>query len=89
MFLDFSKFNKIKLENEIKKAIDNYKKNYIKYFNRNKYLNKNAKMHDPNPKLIIVKGMGLFSIGNNFKDAQISMDVGINSLSVIKDSFIY
>ena len=26
-------------------------------------------MHDPNPRIIVVKGLGIFSVGNNFKDS--------------------
>ena len=40
-------------------------------------------MLDPYPRLIAVKGMGLFSTGPSLKEARIAMDVGINSLSVI------
>ncbi|GIR66151.1 MAG: hypothetical protein CM15mP70_12580 [Pelagibacteraceae bacterium] len=40
-------------------------------------------MLDPYPRLILVKGIGIFSTGPTFKDAKIAMDVGLNSLSVI------
>ena len=30
-------------------------------------------MHDPSPRLIVVKGIGLFSSGNNYKDAIIAI----------------
>ena len=39
-----------------------------------------------NPKLIVVKGVGLFSVGKTLKDAKIAMDVGLNSLSVILEA---
>ena len=89
LFLDFSKIKNLNLENEIYKKINKYKNNYINYFNRNKFLNRKAKMHDPNPKLIVVKGVGLFSVGKTFKDAKIAMDVGTSSLSVTMNSFKY
>ena len=89
LFLDFSNIKIINLEKEISKKIAKYKKNYIKYFNANKFLNKNAKMHDPNPRLIIVKGIGLFSVGDNYKESKIAMDVGISSLSVILNANKY
>jgi NAD(P)-dependent dehydrogenase (short-subunit alcohol dehydrogenase family) len=38
---------------------------------------------DPYPRLIVVKGVGIFSTGPSYKDAKIAMDVGLNSLSVI------
>ena len=89
LFLDFTKVKSNEIEKVIKKHIINYQKKYINYFNRNKHLNKNAKMHDPSPRLIVVKGIGLFSTGNNFNEAKIAMDVGINSLSVMIDAFKY
>jgi rhamnose utilization protein RhaD (predicted bifunctional aldolase and dehydrogenase)/NAD(P)-dependent dehydrogenase (short-subunit alcohol dehydrogenase family) len=89
LFLDFTNVKSYEIEKLIKKHIINYQKKYINYFNRNKHLNKNAKMHDPSPRLIVVKGIGLFSTGKNFKEAKIAMDVGINSLSVMIDAFRY
>ena len=89
LFLDFSKINKINLEKLIKNKIDNYKINYINYFNRNKYLNKKAKMHDPMPRLIVIKGIGIFSIGNDYKESKIAMDIGISSLTVINNSILF
>ena len=89
LFLDFTKVKSNEIEKVIKKHIINYQKKYINYFNRNKHLNKNAKMHDPSPRLIVVNGIGLFSTGKNFKEAKIAMDVGTNSLSVMIDAFKY
>ena len=89
LFIDFTKVKINEIDKVVSKNIDNYQKKYIKYFNRNKYLNKNVIMHDPNPRLIVVKGLGLFSIGKNHKEANIAMDVGINSLSVIYEAFKY
>ena len=89
LFLDFKKVKNNEIEKVIKKNIINYQKKYINYFNRNKHLNKNAQMHDPNPRLIVVKGLGLFATGKNFNEAKIAMDVGTNSLSVMIDAFNY
>ena len=89
LFLDFSKVKIDNIDKYIFNQINAYKKNYIKYFKRNQYLNKTAKMHDPNPKIIVVKGHGTFSVGKNYQDSIINMDVGINSLSSILDSFKY
>ena len=89
LFLDFSKVKVKLIEKIIREKINSYQNQYIKYFNRNKHLNKKAVMHDPNPRLIIVKGVGIFSTGRNYKEAQIAMDVGVNSLSVIIDGYKY
>ncbi len=83
LILDFSKDKNISIENKLINAIENFKLNYQKYFKRNHKFNLNASMLDPYPRLIAIKGMGLFSTGPSFKDAKISMDVGLNSLAVI------
>ena len=83
LILDFGKDKKTFIENKIIKAIEKYKINYQKYFKRNHKYNSKASMLDPYPRLIAVKGMGLFSTGPSLKEARIAMDVGINSLSVI------
>jgi hypothetical protein len=74
------------LENKITKAVGKYQEDYQKYFKRNHKYNLQANMLDPYPRLIVVKGMGIFSTGPSFKDAKIAMDVGLNSLSVILES---
>ena len=89
LVLDFSNKKNINFENEIEKAIRNYQHTYSKYFLRNKKYNKNANILDLSPRIIIVKGMGIFSTGSSFKDAKIAMDVGLNSLSVILDAANY
>tara|TARA_Y100000590_G_scaffold342029_1_gene390421 strand:- start:5921 stop:7945 length:2025 start_codon:yes stop_codon:yes gene_type:complete len=89
LFLDFSKIKNKSIENFINKEITKYKNKYIKYFKNYKHINRNAVMHDPSPRLILVKGMGLFSSGKNYKETKIAKDVGVNSLSVIYNSFKY
>jgi len=89
LFFDFSKIKNENIEKKIGQEINNYRNKYIRYFNRYRYQNKKAIMHDPNPRLIVVKGLGLFSTGKNFEESKIAMDVGINSLSVILDAFKY
>ena len=68
------------------KAVKKYQDDYQKYFKRNHKYNVKANMLDPYPRLILVKGIGIFSTGPSFKDAKIAMDVGINSLSVILEA---
>ncbi len=89
LFLDFSKIKKNNLEKYVENKINNFKKKYITYFEKNKHINSKAKMHDPNPKIIVVKGMGFFSSGKNYKDSIISKDVALASLSVTLNSFKY
>ena len=83
LVIDLSKEKTENLEKVIIKSIQNYKDDYKKYFNRNKKYNPSASMLDSYPRLILIKGVGIFSTGPSFKDAKIAMDVGLNSLSVI------
>ncbi len=86
LVIDLSKEKGKNLENIIIRSIQKYKEDYKKYFKRNHKYNSSASMLDPYPRLILVKGMGMFSTGPSFKDAKIAMDVGLNSLSVILEA---
>ncbi len=89
LILDFSKVSKNKIESLLIKKINIFKENYIKYFNKYKHINKNANMFDPNPKIILVKGLGMFSVGTTYKDTKIAMDIGTTALKVFLDSIKY
>ncbi len=82
LIIDLNKIDENKIPKYLNKEISKYKLNYIKYFKNNSHINKSAKMLDPYPRLIIVKGLGIFSTGKNFNDAKIAMDVGLNSMKV-------
>ena len=73
-------------EKSLNLAIQKYQEDYKKYFKRNHKYNSKANMLDPYPRLIVVKGIGMFSTGPSLKDAKIAMDVGLNSLSVILEA---
>jgi rhamnose utilization protein RhaD (predicted bifunctional aldolase and dehydrogenase)/NAD(P)-dependent dehydrogenase (short-subunit alcohol dehydrogenase family) len=83
LVLDFSNEKSANIEKKLIIAIEKYKSDYQKYFKRNHKYNPSASMLDPYPRLIVVKGVGIFSTGPSYKDAKIAMDVGLNSLSVI------
>ena len=83
LVIDLSKERKENIEKLIIKSIQKYKDDYSKYFNRNHKYNSSASMLDPYPRLILIKGMGIFATGPSYKEAKIAMDVGLNSLSVI------
>ena len=86
LVIDLSNDKLNNLESKITKAVKKYQDDYQKYFKRNHKYNLKANMLDPYPRLILVKGIGIFSTGPSFKDAKIAMDVGINSLSVILEA---
>ena len=86
LVIDLSNDKSNNLESKITKAVKKYQEDYQKYFKRNHKYNLKANMLDPYPRLILVKGIGIFSTGPSFKDAKIAMDVGINSLSVMLEA---
>jgi rhamnose utilization protein RhaD (predicted bifunctional aldolase and dehydrogenase)/NAD(P)-dependent dehydrogenase (short-subunit alcohol dehydrogenase family) len=86
LVIDLSNDKSNNLESKITKAVKKYQEDYQKYFKRNYKYNLKANILDSYPRLILVKGIGIFSTGPSFKDAKIAMDVGINSLSVILEA---
>ena len=67
-----------------KKAFDNYRKKYIRYFNTNKKKVKEKKvMLDTSPRVILVQNIGLFSVGNSLNAAKIAGDLTETNARVI------
>ncbi len=66
------------------KAFKNYRKKYIKYFNKNKKKVKEKKtMLDTSPRVILVQNVGLFSVGNSLKASKIAGDLTETNARVI------
>jgi NAD(P)-dependent dehydrogenase (short-subunit alcohol dehydrogenase family) len=56
-------------------AAQSYMRDYVSYFERQKARVKDAKMHDPLPRVVLVPGLGLFGLGVNARDARIAADI--------------
>ncbi len=68
----------------VSKAIKNYRKKYINYFNKNKNKVKEKKvMLDTSPRVIFVQNVGMFSIGKDLKSAKIAADLAETNAKVI------
>jgi len=66
------------------KAIKNYRKKYIKYFNKNKNKVKEKKvMLDTSPRVVFVQNVGMFSIGKDLNSAKIARDIAETNAKVI------
>ena len=64
-----------------------YVRNYNSYFNNNNKISGNNKVKlDSLPRVILVPGLGLFSIGNNNKSAKIVADLAETNINVILDA---
>jgi len=67
-----------------KKAFDNYRKKYIRYFNVNKKKVKDKKvMLDTSPRVVFVQNVGMFSIGKDLNGAKIAGDLTDTNAKVI------
>ena len=71
------------LHKKIKKAINSYMANYIKYFQKYNNLKKPYKILDPIPNIILVQNLGMFSIGRNLRESLVNGDVSEMSIKTI------
>jgi rhamnulose-1-phosphate aldolase/alcohol dehydrogenase len=69
------------------RALEAYRKDYGRYFERNNRKQKTPKAAlDPNPRVILVPGLGLFGLGKSAKDAKIAADLAETNARVIYDA---
>ena len=67
-----------------KKAMTNYRKKYITYFNKNKKKVKGKKvMLDTSPRVILVQNVGVFTVGKDLAAAKIAGDLTETNAKVI------
>jgi len=69
---------------EILTKLQNFRREYISYFNRNKKRFKNKlKMLNPNPNVIWAPGIGLIGIGGDKKGASLVADIAVQNIDVM------
>jgi rhamnose utilization protein RhaD (predicted bifunctional aldolase and dehydrogenase)/NAD(P)-dependent dehydrogenase (short-subunit alcohol dehydrogenase family) len=69
---------------EILTKLENFRREYISYFNRNKKRFKNKlTMLNPNPNVIWTPGIGLIGIGGDKKGASLVADIAVQNIHVI------
>jgi NAD(P)-dependent dehydrogenase (short-subunit alcohol dehydrogenase family) len=77
-----------KLRKEISSALEKYKNNYHKYFKTNvQSKGVDKKELDPLPRIILVAGLGLVTIGKSVKETVIAADIYQHTIGIIKKSF--
>ncbi len=57
-------------------AVDKFAADYKSYFDANSARVPGERMHDPQPRLALVPGLGLFGMGESARDAAIAADIG-------------
>ncbi len=69
------------------KAVAKYAADYVKYFERNnRRLGGIKKQLDPMPRVILVRGVGVFGLGNSAGAASVAADLAETTLRVISDA---
>ena len=77
-----------KLRKEISGALKEYKNNYHKYFKINaQSKGVDKKELDPLPRIILVAGLGLVTIGKSVRETEIAADIYQHTIDIIKKSF--
>ena len=77
-----------KLRKEISGALEEYKNNYHKYFKINaQRKGVDKKELDPLPRIILVAGLGLVTIGKSVRETEIAADIYQHTIDIIKKSF--
>ena len=80
--------NPEKLRKEISGALEEYKNNYHKYFKINaQSKGVDKKELDPLPRIILVAGLGLVTIGKSVRETEIAADIYQHTIDIIKKSF--
>ena len=77
-----------KLRKEISGALEEYKNNYHKYFKINaQSIGVDKKELDPLPRIILVAGLGVVTIGKSVRETEIAADIYQHTIDIIKKSF--
>ena len=83
LILNIENLNQVKIDYLLHKEIEKYKKNYKKYYLKNKKFEKNAIELDGNPRLIFIPNFGIVAIGRSKKEAKIAGDLAEAQVDII------
>ena len=86
LILNLENISLNELDKKISSSIKAFKKNYIKYFNKNKKFLKGSIMLDTNPRVILIPGLGMVGVGRTSKEAKIASDLAECTLDVISQA---
>lgn len=79
------------LKTKLREGAKSYREEYEKYFSRNGI--GDEEMFDPNPRVALIRGVGLISAGSNLKAANLARDLYHRAIAVMRgasaiDSFV-
>lgn len=72
----------LKLREKIRKGCEAYREKYISYFE--KYKTPGVTMLDPNPRVVLIPGIGMFTTGKDRRATRIPRDLYLHTMSVIE-----
>lgn len=73
-----------KIASAIPKSFAKYREQYVRYFDR--YKTPGVTMLDPNPRVILIPGVGMFTTGKDRRASRIVRDIYLHTVGVIQDS---
>lgn len=71
------------LKKKVEEGLIQYRKDYEAYYNENKEPD-SPPMRDPNPTVVLIPGIGMFSFGKNKKEARITGEFYVNAIHVME-----
>jgi rhamnulose-1-phosphate aldolase/alcohol dehydrogenase len=79
------------LKEKLISGVERYRQEYEAYFSRHEEVDE--EMHDPNPRVVLVSGVGLISVGTDYKSATLERDFYHRAIAVMRgastiDTFI-
>lgn len=93
LWIDFDPENEgaDELKEKLVEGTDRYRREYEDYFSR--YEEADEEMHDPNPRVVLVWGVGLVSVGADYKSSTLARDFYHRAIAVMRgastiDSFV-
>jgi rhamnulose-1-phosphate aldolase/alcohol dehydrogenase len=74
------------LKAKVREGVDEYRSEYEAYYARNREKNPqgDAPMFDPNPRVVLIPGVGLVGAAHNAKEAALSRDFAYRAINVIR-----
>ena len=74
------------LKAKVREGVDEYRREYEAYYARNREKNPqgDAPMFDPNPRVVLIPGVGLVGAAHNAKEAALSRDFAYRAINVIR-----
>jgi len=84
LWVDFDPENEgaDELKERLREGVARYRKDYEVYFSRHEEADE--EMFDPNPRVVIIEGIGIVAAANNAKEATLSRDFAYRAINVMR-----